>query len=263
MTDGFLALILHFPKIIYSIILTVVIGLTSQLPSMQIDTVPENMLSSNDPFRRYHNEVKQQFSLYDSMQLGIVNKDGIYNPRSLQIITQITDNEYAPTTQQQADEIASAIARLPLLTNTMVSEDHQAIAIYIPLVSKTVSYQLAEEIRVYVAQFDGDHQFYITGLPVAEDQFGSEMFVQIAICAPLAGAMIFFMMWLFFRNIPLIVAPMLVTIAVVDSIHIMSEFVDRYQRYKTDAASAIKQVVAHLFQPMFFTPITSAVGFSL
>ena len=95
MTDGFLALILHFPKIIYSIILTVVIGLTSQLPSMQIDTVPENMLSSNDPFRRYHNEVKQQFSLYDSMQLGIVNKDGIYNPRSLQIITQITDNEYA------------------------------------------------------------------------------------------------------------------------------------------------------------------------
>ncbi|NRA71278.1 MAG: MMPL family transporter [Gammaproteobacteria bacterium] len=168
-----------------------------------------------------------------------------------------------PTTQQQADEIASAIARLPLLTNTMVSEDHQAIAIYIPLVSETVSYQLAEEIRVYVAQFDGDHQFYITGLPVAEDQFGSEMFVQIAICAPLAGAMIFFMMWLFFRNIPLIVAPMLVTIAVVDSIHIMSEFVDRYQRYKTDAASAIKQVVAHLFQPMFFTSITSAVGFSL
>ena len=53
---------------------------------------------------------------------------------------------------------------------------------------------------------DGD-VWYITGLPVAEDTFGVEMFVQMGVSAPLAGLMIFLLLWYFFRSPRLIIAP--------------------------------------------------------
>ena len=319
--------VIRFPKIVYTLISVVVLFFMLQIPALDIDTDPENMLAPTNVDRSYHNQVKRQFALHDSMVLGIVNNQGIYNPQSLALVDQVTqyllsldgvikqdviapsvvDNIYnqdqgvirfewlmkqPPATQVGADKIANAISRLPLLNSTMISSDHQAIAIFIPLTSKTMSYQLAEQIRAYVAPLSGEHQFYISGLPVAEDQFGREMFVQMAISAPLAGVMIFFMMWLLFRNVTLIVAPMLVAlatviitmgllialgfkvhilssmiaiflmpIAVVDSIHIMSEFSDRYRTSNQTAAQVITQVVRHLFRPMLFTSITSAVGF--
>ena len=160
--------VIRFPKVIYGLISAVVLLLMLQIPSIDIDTDPENMLAASNPDRSYHNQVKRQFSLYDSMVLGIVNPDGIYNPDSLALVHKITqyllsldgvvsqeviapsmvDNIYnqqqviirfewlmkqPPSTQTQADDIASAIARVPLLNNTMISSDRQAIAIFIPL----------------------------------------------------------------------------------------------------------------------------------
>ena len=127
---------------------------------------------------------------------------------------------------------------------------------------------------------------------MAEDTFGYEMFVQMGLSAPLAALMIFLLMWYFFRSVRLVIAPMLVAmatvigtmglligfgftvhimssmipiflmpIAVVDSVHIMSEFADRY-RPGSDAQAVIAEVVDTLFTPMLFTSITTAVGFA-
>jgi predicted RND superfamily exporter protein len=52
----------------------------------------------------------------------------------------------------------------------------------------------------------------------------------------------------------------LMPIAVVDSVHIMSEFADRYDPER-GAEATIREVVGHLFMPMLFTSLTSAVGF--
>jgi predicted RND superfamily exporter protein len=117
------------------------------------------------------------------------------------------------------------------------------------------------------------------------------MFVQMGISAPLAGVMIFLLMLYFFRSPALVVAPMLVAmatvimsmglligmgftvhimssmipiflmpIAVVDSVHIMSEFADNYTP-GSDAKVVISDVLNHLFTPMLYTSLTSAVGF--
>jgi len=197
----------------------------------------------------------------------------------------------APETLSQAENIKHNITRLPLLFDTLVSQDHQAAAIYVPIKNKDESYRIAEQIRAFIANADSKDQYYITGLPVAEDQFGYEMFIQMGIAAPMAGLMIFIVMWLFFRNVALITAPMmmamvvvlitmgaligmgftvhimssmiaifLMPIAVVDSVHIMSEFSDRY-RPGQDAKKVINEVVSHLFKPMLFTTLTSSVGF--
>jgi uncharacterized protein len=194
-------------------------------------------------------------------------------------------------TQEQATEIRDKVDRLPLLKDSLVSGDGRAATIYVPIARKDLSYTLSQEIHALIGELDTTDQYHITGLPVAEDTFGHDMFVQMGISAPLAGLMIFLLMLYFFRSAQLVMAPMLVAmatviismglltglgftvhimssmipiflmpIAVVDSVHIMSEFADAY-RPGANPKIVISRVVDHLFTPMLFTSLTSAVGF--
>jgi len=298
----------------------------AMMPNLSIDTDPENMLSANAPARMFHNQAKHTFQMRDMIVVGGVSDKNIFNRKSLQSIHQLSsyieqldgvvsqdllslstvDNisqesngsirfEYlmkqAPQSDQSSLAVQHAIKRLPMLNNTLVASDNLAIAIYVPITSKDQSYLIAEQIRSYIQSLDSDLTFHITGLPIAEDQFGYEMFVQMGIAAPLAGLAIFALLWYFFRNIPLIIAPMVVAmatviiimgaliglgftvhimssmiaiflmpIAVVDSVHILSEFADRYKK-GDNANDVVKKVMKHLYTPMLFTSVTSAVGF--
>jgi len=53
----------------------------------------------------------------------------------------------------------------------------------------------------------------------------------------------------------------LMPIAVVDSIHILSEFFDSYQKIK-DRKKTLEHVMDHLFTPMLYTSLTSSAGFA-
>ena len=255
----------------------------------------------------------ETLTVIEKLTNDILTLDGVIVPDLLSLnvvdnIRQLSDEngnnqgivfEYlmksAPTSAQGSQAIQQAVKRLPMLNNTLVSGDNKAIAIYVPIVNKDQSYIIAEQIRAlslnYISSQQNDLAFHITGLPVAEDQFGFEMFVQMGVAAPLAGLAIFILLWYFFRNIPLIIAPMVVAmatvliimgsliglgftvhimssmiaiflmpIAVVDSVHILSEFADRYKA-GDNASDTVKKVMAHLYKPMLFTSITSAVGF--
>ena len=179
-----------------------------------------------------------------------------------------------------------------MLRGTVVSDDGDSVALYVPIESKDQSHRISEEIRTIIDGFDAStDEFYITGLPVAEDTFGVEMFKQMAISAPLAALVILLLMWWFFRSFALVLSPMIVAlttvtitmgaliasgftvhimssmipiflmpIAVVDSVHLLSEFVDIYPKHG-DRKAAIKEVVGHLFAPMLYTSLTSAAGF--
>ncbi|SDZ77354.1 efflux RND transporter permease subunit [Microbulbifer marinus] len=326
MTERFFQWVIEHPRRIYAGVLLLTVALGALIPNIQIDTDPENMLPADNPARVFHNEVKSRFALHDSIVVGAVAEEGIYNPASLAAIHRLSESilqiegvverdlmslsevdnirqegagtirfewmmRNPPQTQAGADDIARSVARLPMLRNTLVSADGQAAAIYVPIEDKNESYRIAEEIRAIFAGLDSGDTYYLTGLPVAEDQFGFEMFVQMGISAPMAGAMIFVLMLLFFRSLPLVVAPMVVAmstviatmglligmgftvhimssmiaiflmpIAVVDSVHIMSEFADRY-RPGRDARETMREVMRHLFKPMLLTSVTSSVGF--
>ena len=197
-----------------------------------------------------------------------------------------------PETAEAALAIRAKAARIPFLQGTLLSENGKAICLYLPITSKDLSYRIAEELRRKTAEFNGDDRFFITGLPVAEDTFGVEMFVQMAISAPAAMLAIFVLMLLFFRKLSLILSPLLVAllsviwtmgllvvtgntihimssmipifimpIAVLDSIHILSLFFDRYQ-ITADRRGTMLSVVETLFMPMLYTSLTSAAGFA-
>ncbi len=320
--------VLNKPKIIFLMLLVLTLVTAALIPLIQIDTDPENMLVEDQIERQFHNHVKSQFKLHDMIVVGAVNRSepSIYNPQSLGALYEIAsktaqisgvidydlmalstvDNitqevgggirfdwlmKQPPNSPSEAAALAIQVERLPLLKNTLVSDDLQAASIYVPIADKNESHRIATEIQEIVDGLESKDDYHITGLPVAEDTFGYQMFVQMGISAPLAGLMIFIMLWCFFRNFKFIAAPMIVAmvtviavmgimigmgytvhimnsmiaiflmpIAVVDSVHIMSDFVERYQGDE-NRGEVITVVVGDLFKPMLFTSVTSAIGF--
>lgn len=309
------------------------------LHPLTIDTDPENMLPEEEAVRVFHNEMKEQFGLYDFIVVGVVNEtrpEGIYTPESLADIHALSefafdqnwtdaegnprgvvrvdviapsavDNieqaglgavsfewlmEDPPTTQAEAAAVADKAKRIPLYDDTLVSGDGRSMALYLPIHEKRDSYRIAQALRSKIDSFNNGDDYHITGLTIAQDQFGVEMFIQMAISAPLAMLLIFGLMWIFFRNVKLIVAPMIVAmasvlitmgllivtgntihimasmipvfimpIAVLDAVHVLSEFHDRYHRLR-DRYETIRQVMVALWRPMLFTSLTTSVGFA-
>jgi len=197
-----------------------------------------------------------------------------------------------PQTVAEAVAIRDKALSNPLLKDTVVSGDGKAITLYLPLTSKDLSHDVYLALRKEIATFTGDEEYHITGLPVAEDTFGYEMFIQMAISAPLAMATIFILMLIFFRKLVLIVSPMIIAmvtvlttmgiliglgfpvhimssmipiflmpIAVVDSVHILSEFFEKYTKEKGRRQTTV-EVMDTLFVPMLYTSLTSAAGFA-
>ncbi|MFH1092598.1 MAG: efflux RND transporter permease subunit [Candidatus Omnitrophota bacterium] len=317
------------PKTIIAATIFLVIIAVVQFPRIKVDTDPENMLSEKEFVRVFHREVKKEFAIYDFIVMGIVNEkdpQGVFNVQTLNRIYEITEKIkkidgvisreiIAPSTKdnirqgvvgsvvfewlmkgpisnpRQAAVIRDEALDNPMFNGTIVSENGRALCIYVPIERKNISYRVSQEIYKIVNQLKGDDKYYITGLPIAEDTFGVEMFKQMAISAPLAGLIIFLLMFFFFRNIVLIISPMilaistvlvtmglligfgfpvhimssmipifLMPIAVLDSVHILSEFFDKYRKFR-EKKKTVFVVMDELFTSMLFTSLTSAVGF--
>ena len=197
-----------------------------------------------------------------------------------------------PETDEEARRIFERAKRIPMLDGTMVGSDGRALAIYLPITHKAISWNVRQSILEFTADWPAGDRVHVTGLPVAEDTFGVEMFYQMAISAPLAMLVIFILMWLFFRNLILVISPMIVAlvtslstmallvisgntihimssmipifimpIAVLDSVHILSEAFDSYQKHR-DRKKTIMAVMRQLFRPMLFTSLTTTAGFA-
>ncbi|NNE44492.1 MAG: MMPL family transporter, partial [Gemmatimonadetes bacterium] len=172
------------------------------------------------------------------------------------------------------------------------SDDGLALALYIPLEAKEYADEVAKAVHEWTAAHPGDETVHVAGLPVAEDTFGLQMFQQMAMFAPAAFAVIFVLMLLFFKRLSLVLAPMIVAmmtvlwtmgalvgtgftvhimssmipvflmpIAVLDSIHILSEVHDQRSRFRS-MKETMEHVLNHLFMPITLTTITTMVGFS-
>jgi len=197
-----------------------------------------------------------------------------------------------PRSETEAQALLTTMRRFPMMDSILISHDGKALSLYLPLTSKDVSFKVYSALKERIAEMGGDDRYFITGLPVAEDAFGVEMFIQMAISAPLAMLVIFLLLLFFFRNVTLVVSPMLVAmvsvictmallvitgntlhimssmipifimpIAVLDSVHILSEFSDFYPRI-LDRRLTMEHVMRELFVPMLFTSLTTAVGFA-
>ncbi len=196
-----------------------------------------------------------------------------------------------PKTRAEALAIRDKAFSNPLLKGRMFSKDGKAMCIYLPLTDKHLSYRIYNELRQKVAELGGEEAYHIAGLPVAEVAIGVEMFSQMSVGSPLAMVVIFVLLWLFFRKLRMIILPMIIAmfsvittmglliasgcevhilssmipiflmcIAIVDSIHVLSEFFDVYTAQK-GRKETIREVMHTLFAPILYTSLTTAAGF--
>ncbi|MCA9727106.1 MAG: outer membrane lipoprotein-sorting protein [Candidatus Eisenbacteria bacterium] len=200
--------------------------------------------------------------------------------------------EELPTTPDAARALVGRIHDNPILRGKLASDDGQVIALFIPLEAKSYAKSVGDRILKLIEADHGDERYHLAGLPVAEDSFGVEMFLQMGIAAPIAFLAIFLLMLFFFRRPNLVAAPMIVAmmtvlwtmgaligggftvhimssmipvflipIAVLDSIHLLSEVHARY-RAAESMAEALREAMDELFTPMLYTSLTTVVGFA-
>jgi len=297
------------------------------LLGIRIDTDPENMLSPSQPDRVVYDGLKRDFGLNDLIVVGVIDPEGAFRPRTLAAVAAVidsilelpgvipedvvslttTDNPQSladlvdirpvmariPATAAEADSLRRAVAGNPYLDEVIASKRGDALAIYVPLVAKDRSFAVAATIRGLLDRGLPDGVRYrLAGLPVAEDTFGHEMFLEMAVVAPLAFAGILLLVLLLFGE-PSFLVPVgvvaalsvlwtmgvlvgagftvhimssmipvfLLPIAVLDSVHLLSEFQER-RRQHGDRRQALDASMRPLYRPLALTSLTSAVGFA-
>lgn len=305
--------------------LTILFGL--QFPGITVDADPENMLEADQSDRVFYDQIKQEFGIHDLIVIGVVDKKDVFSPESLAGIARATseilkiegviiedvispstsDNikssgglldirpvlRAVPRTAEAAASLRLDIADNPFLHEKIASADGTAIALYIPIESKDMSRRIGGEIEeILERELLPGQQHHLAGLPLSEDTFGYEMFIQMAVVAPLAFMVILLIVYIMFRQvaflIPVALTAMfaviwamgaliglgftvhimssmipvfLMPIAILDDVHILSEFFDRY-RVLGDKRQALVEAMRPLYKPMFYTTLTSAVGFA-
>ncbi|PIP68382.1 MAG: RND transporter [Candidatus Omnitrophica bacterium CG22_combo_CG10-13_8_21_14_all_43_16] len=319
-------IVTRFPKSTIAIFLIITIFFAMQFPKMKIDTDPENMLEQTQADRVFYDKVKKEFGINDLLVVGIVDEEVIFNSDTLARIARITDEilrikgviiedvvslhtsdnvtseggtlvvkrfmENIPQDRAQIEKLKKDLYANPFYVDKIISKDGKAASIYIPIEKKDQSFRISKEIeKILKTELAPNQKYYIAGLPIAEDTFGHEMFVQMGITAPMAGFFIMLLLFLIFRKPIALIPPMLdamlsviwtmglligmgftvhimssmipiflMPIALLDDIHILSGFFDRYPAIK-DKRKALIATMKDLYRPMFFTSITSAVGF--
>ena len=235
----------------------------------------------------------------DGKQVGVIEVD-MFAPSTIDNIEQGEEGSVKfewlmaepPKTDQEALDIRTKLQRMPFLQGTLISENSKALALYIPLTDKKLSRQVYEKLLEKIATFKGDEQYYMGGLPVVQDVFAMEIWTQLGMAGPGSMFLIMGLLFLFFRNMRLIMMPIIVaniavivtqgmlvicgfdihlmaseipifvmSIAVLDSIHILSEFHDTYPKYR-DPKKTVDVVMKGLFLPLLYTSITTVVSFA-
>jgi predicted RND superfamily exporter protein len=109
-----------------------------------------------------------------------------------------------PRTEGEAKAILTRLNDNPIFKGKIAAADGSLVGIYVPLRKgkKDQSYYLGEEMKkIAEKHLSAKERYYLAGLPIAENTFGNEMFVQMGVYAPAAGLVIFLLLLFFFRNV--------------------------------------------------------------
>jgi hypothetical protein len=322
---------LNRPKTVLAAAVVLTLAFAAQFPRIAIDTDPENMLEPDQADRVYYDRVKEEFGIRDLIVVGIVDPETVFRPEALEQIARATDEilrirgviipdvvsltttdnvkssgglldvrpvmPAVPRSEEALEQLRADIAENPFLADKIASSDGTAVALYVPIERKDMSYRIAGEIReIMERQLLPGQSFHLAGLPVAEDTFGHEMFVQMAIVAPATFIVILVLVFLMFRSavflVPVgldamfaviwamglligtgqtvhimssMIPVFLMPIAILDDVHVLSGFFDRYRALYDvggDRRQALLEGMRPLYRPMLFTSLTSAAGFA-
>ena len=315
------------PKLTITLAVALTAVFAAWLPGMRTDTDPKNMLPVTSDVRVFNRQVEEWFGLHEDMiAVGIVRDEGLFDRRALGAVARLTDRiirlpgvvsadvtslttadnivvesgtltaqpllPAVPDTDQDLAAFRRTVMDNPMAVDRLISADGRATAIYVPLERGANGKNVADRIRALVAEERGDLRFYVAGDPVARDTFGAEMFRQMALFAPLAGALMMVALYVMFRNLALaftivgvammatiwsmglLVAvgqpvhimssmmPVFLMAIATDSIHMFNEFYFRL-REVSDRRRAVLDTIESVGAPVRYTALATAAGFAV
>src|SRR3989344_4113079 len=313
------------PWLVIALTLIITLLFLTQIPRVKTDTDPKNMLPATSEVRVTNDEVDRWFALHkDVIVLGIVKDEGIINPATLERITRITEDilkitgvvvrdvtslttvdnvlveagqlavrpaiAEIPRTSAAMADLRQSLLSNPLFVGRLLSQDGTTTAIYVPLESGANAKAIADRITAILPKESGRERYYVAGDPVARDTFGTQMFYQMAVFSPVAGMVMFVVLWWMFRNLALVSSVMAVAMVSIvwsmglmigvglpvhimssmipvflmalgtDSIHIFNEFFFRF-RESRDKRQAILDTIQAVGKPVRYTALATAAGF--
>ncbi|MBI2835199.1 MAG: MMPL family transporter [Acidobacteria bacterium] len=320
------ALSLDHPWWTIGLTIVATLAFAAQFRKITIDTDPKHMLPVTSPVRQHNDQVERDFALHaDTIVLGIVNERGVVNHQTLTRIERLTreiqkipgvivrdvvslstiDNvavrggqllvgpmfDAVPGSDADVARARTSVLENPLFVNRIISRDATTTAVYVPIEPTANGKAIADEIRALLPSEPGHDRFYLAGDPVARDTFGTEMFRQMAVFSPMAGAVLCAVLWLIFRSTLLVVANMAVAMTSIiwsmgllmglgypvhimssmspvflmaiatDSVHIFNEFGFRF-REVPDKRRALLETMQAVAGPVFYSDATTAAGFA-
>ena len=311
---GLVDVSMRWPKRVVAIAAALTVVLLAMFVRVQVDTDPESMLSADAPVRVLNEEIRTTFGTRDMVVVGVFSDeslvtapdidaavvfhdaigavDGVSEDTMISVRTAIPAG--GPQTDTAAQAIADQISVDPLLAGNVLSADGDTFAFFVPLDDKSDAVPVSDEIDRLLDESPelAELERHVAGLPLAQEAFGEQMFVQMAVFAPMAGLAIFVLMLVFFRRVVLVGPAMLLAllsviwamgfligsgntlhimssmipiflmpIAILDAVHVISEFFDRYGRLR-DRRAALRTVYDELAGPIAFTTLTTVVGFA-
>ena len=316
-----------WPKLTVGLAIGATLLFAAWLPRIRTDTDPKNMLPVTSDVRVFNRQVEQWFGLHEDMiVVGIMRDGGLFERKALETVGRLTDriirlpgvvaadvtsittadNVVAeagmltvqpllpaiPETDPDLEAFRRSVMANPMALDRLVSSDGRATAIYVPLERGANGREVAARIRELLAEEPGDLRFYVAGDPVARDTFGAEMFRQMALFAPLAGALMLAALFLMFRSLTLALTivgvammatiwsmglliatgqpvhimssmmPVFLMAIATDSIHIFNEFYFRLGEV-ADRRRAVLDTIEAVGAPVRYTALATASGFAV
>lgn len=223
----------------------------------------------------------------DVLSLSTVN-DVIVKEDLLEMRTLL---DKIPETEDDLKVLKKNLYDNAMLVDRFISKDGKTTAIYIPISPDANGKAIADVIRKIASGLGGPQEYYLAGDPIARDTFGAQMFRQMGLFSPIAGMVMCVVLFLMFRNFVLVftnmgvamisifwslgllvgvgfpvhimssMMPVFLMAISTDTVHIFNEFYFRFRELgdKRKAVLATMKVVA---QPVFYSDITTAVGFA-
>lgn len=223
------------PKLMIGAVLLITLAFLAQLPKIQTDTNPKNMLPPTSEVRMWNNDVDRTFALYeDTIVVGIVHPKSVLNSGTLGKVRDITaeilkikgvagrdvssfttiDDVTAagpnlkvaplltaiPHSEAEIEALRKSLVENPLFVDRIISRDEKTTAIYVPLEKGANGKEVADRIRQILTRFQGEERYYVAGDPVARDTFGAEMFKLMGIFSPIAGLIMCIVIYAMFRR---------------------------------------------------------------
>jgi len=241
-----------YPKTILTLALLVVLAAAAYLPQITKDTSSDAFIPVDHPALVYRDQVKEIFGLADPVVVAVINDGprGIFNPKSLQLITWLTDEiskvpgvdpdrvtslatendivgtddgmlvepffEYPPEKQEQADAIREAVMDFPLYLGSLVAEDGSATLIVAELLDEEHGGDVYEALLALAdkAPRNGE-QIHVAGEGAVREYLGSYIDSDAQRLNPVAAIVISVILFIAYRTLRGVLLPNLVVLGAV------------------------------------------------